>query len=219
MGEQDFNKAQIRRFENESSRAQRLASERPKHWQCLLAIELLRSKLAPINKKFDDLQKDQAFKPSNRVSEKEVINWLICKAEDLRNLIPHLGGAICNDLIPSTNEDGKSGNPILILEAVEKICEAGRQLLVWEEEMRFTLLPSQFGPIQKTLRGMTSQSLDELNSVANKLEAPFKKKNPAGNYKLKIVFKDPPNTAKLSKQLSALLRDMEKNPQNWIRQS
>lgn len=216
MAEQNVSKEIARRFENESNHARQLVSDRPKHWQCLLAVELLRSKLAPINKNFDDLQKDRAFKRSGQVSEKEVVRWLICKVQDLRNLIPHLQGVICSDLIPSVNEAGKSGNPMTIIEAVEKICEGGRQLLAWEEEMRFTLLPSRIEPIQKTLRGTTAQSLDELNRLANKIEAPLKRKNPAGKHTLKIVFKDPPNMAKLSKQLSSLLSDVERNPQNWV---
>ena len=215
MAEQNVRKEIARRFENESDRAQQFVSDRPKHWQWLLTIELLRSKLAPISKQFDDLRKDQAFKRSSQVSENEAVRWLICIVQDLRNLIPHLQGAICDELIASVNEAEKSGNPIIVLEAVERVCEGSRQLLRWEEDVRFTLLPNRIETIQKTLRDTTVQFFGELNNLADKLEAPFKKKNPAGKYKLKVDFKDPPNMVKLSKQLSMLLRDVEQNPHNW----
>jgi len=182
----------------------------------LLAIELLRSKLCPISKRFDELRSGQAFKRSSQVGEKEVIKWLICKVEDLRNLIPHLQSVICNDLIPSVNAAAEVGKPESILEAVQKICDGGRQLSDWENEMRFTLLPTRIAPIRKTLRGATAQSFDELNGLADKIEAPLKRKNPAGKYTIQIAFKDPPNMRKLSKQLSELLCDVEQNPQNWI---
>lgn len=216
MTDQNVSKETERRFENESKRAQQLVTERPKHWQCLLAVELLRSKLSPIRKDFDELRNNQGFKRASQVREKEVIRWLICKVQDLRNLIPHLQGVVCNDLIPSVNDAGKTGDSANILEAVEKICEGGRQLLLWEEEMRFTLLPSRIEPIQKTLCGTTAQAFEELNGLADKLETPFKKKKPAGKYTIKIAFKDPPNMRKLSRRLSELLNDVERNPQNWI---
>lgn len=216
MAEQNARNEIARRFENESNSAQQIVNTRSKHWRYLLAVDLLRSKLAPIGKTFDDLKKDRTFKRSSQIREKEVIRWLICKIQDLRNLIPQLQSLVCDDLIASVNDTGKSGNPVGILEAVEKICEGGRQLLIWEEEMCFTLLPDRIEPIRKTLRGTTGQAFDELNRLADKLEAPFKKKNLTGKYTVKIVFKDPPNMRKLSKQLSELLSDVEKNPQNWI---
>ena len=88
--------------------------------------------------------------------------------------------------------------------------------MAWEEDIRFSLLPSRIEPIRKTLRGTTSQFFDILNELAEQIAAPLKKKNPAGKYDIKVVFKDPPNMAKLSKQLSALVRDVEMNPMNWL---
>jgi hypothetical protein len=78
------------------------------------------------------------------------------------------------------------------------------------------LLPTQVGHIQNTLCGTTIQFLEEINSLVNQLEAPFQKKNPVGKYKITVEFKDPPNIAKLLRQLSVLEKDIERNPQNWI---
>jgi hypothetical protein len=76
MDAKNLTKDTKRRFENEPLRAQQLVTDSPKHWECLLAIELLRSKVPPISKKFDDLRNGQAFKRSRQVSEKEVVRCL-----------------------------------------------------------------------------------------------------------------------------------------------
>jgi hypothetical protein len=201
---------------NESEHAQQLTVNRPPNWAYLLTIELLHSKLAPINKQFNALKRGSAFMPVRRVNEKETIGWLICKIQDLKNLIPHLQGTISNDLNVAWGREGKLADPVAILESVETICEGARHLLEWEKEVRFTLLPTQVGHIQNTLCGTTIQFLEEINSLVNQLEAPFQKKNPVGKYKITVEFKDPPNIAKLLRQLSVLEKDIERNPQNWI---
>jgi uncharacterized protein DUF4062 len=206
----------VHRFADESANARQIVIERPKHWEYLLTIELLRSKLAPINKRFDDLKNGHAFRRAIRLQEKETFDWLMCKMEDLRNLGPYLQGAISTDLVASWGLPGEPGNPLAILAAVEKVCEGGSHLLAWEEEIRFTSLPPQIQDIQETLRGTTAQFVEQLNDLADKLEAPFKKENPFGKYEITLLFKDPPNMPKLNRQLSLLQKDIERNPWNWV---
>ena len=206
------------RFENESERARQIVSERGKFWACRLAIELLHSHFDPITKSFGELKAGQSYKRTSRVAKKEAIGWLICKLEDLRNLITHLQGPVCNDFIASLNHASKegSGSPIAILEAVKKISTTGRELILWEEEIRFTILPEKLRSVQENLRSATTQLLEELNSLAAKIEAPLKKTEPSGIHKLQVFFKEPRQIAKLNKQLSALVADVQKNPQDWI---
>jgi hypothetical protein len=202
------------RFENESERAKQIVAECGTFWACRLAIELLNSHLEPTNKSFTDLQNGQSYKPTKRVSEKETVSWLICKIQDLKNLITHFQSLVCNDLIASINS--ASGNPLEILDAVKKISAAGRELILWEEEIRFTILPEKIRPLQETLRGATGQLLDELNALAAKIEAPLKKTKPSGVRTLKISFKEPTQIAKFNRQLTKLTSDIQKNPQDWV---
>ena len=202
------------RFENESERAKQIVAERGKFWACRLAIELLNSHLELVNKSFTDLQSGQSYKPTKRVSEKETAGWLICKIQDLQNLITHFQSLVCNDLIASINST--SDNPLELLDAVKKISAAGRELILWEEEIRFTILPEKIRPLQETLRGATGQLFGELKVLAAKLEAPLKKKRPSGVHKLKINFKEPPQIAKFNKRLDKLTLEIHANPHDWI---
>jgi len=206
------------RFENESERAKQIVSERGKFWACHLALELLNSHLQPINKSFAEMQNGQSYKRTKRVSEKETISWLICKIQDLRNLITHFQGLVCNGVIPSLNSEPnkKTANPLGILEAVKKISAASNELILWEEEIRFTILPEKIRPVQETLRGATGPVLKELNDLVVKIEAPLKRAKTSGVYKLKITFKEPSQIAKFNKHLSRLMADIQKNPQDWI---
>lgn len=206
------------RFENESERAKQIVSERGKFWACRLAIELLNSHLQPINKSFAEMQNGQSYKRTKRVSEKETISWLICKIQDLRNLITHFQSLVCNGVIPSLNSEPnkKTANPLGILEAVKKISVASNELILWEEEIRFTILPEKIRPVQETLRGATGPVLKELNDLVAKIEAPLKRAKTSGVYKLKITFKEPSQIAEFNKHLSGLMVDIQKNPQDWI---
>ncbi len=206
----------VYRFANESARSRQLVVERPKFWEYLLTIELLRSKMTPINKQFDDLKNDRAFRRTTILRENETTDWLLCKFQDVRNLVPYLQGAITNDLVASWGPRGTPGDPLAILAAVERICEGAQHLLTWEEEVRFTSLPAKIQPVQETLRGTTAQFIEELNTLADKLETPFKKENPAGTYEITVAFKDPPNMSRLNEQLASLQEDIEQNPQNWV---
>jgi hypothetical protein len=204
----------LARFENESERAKRIVSERGPFWACRLAIELLNSHLEPINKSFNDLQSGQSYKPSKRISEKETGSWLICKIQDLQNLITHSQSLVCDGLIVSINS--QSDNPIGILEAVKKISAACQELILWEEEIRFTILPEKIRSLQEILRGATSHLFAELMALTAKLEAPIKKKSPSGVHKLKINFKAPPQIAKFNRRLDKLMLEIQTNPHDWI---
>lgn len=206
------------RFKNESECVRQIVSERGKFWACRLAINLLDSHLQPINKLFAELQNGHSYKRSKQVSEKETIGWLICKIQDLQNLITHFQGLVCNDLILSLNsapsEDSVSA--VGILDAVERISAASHELILWEEEIRFTILPEKIRAVQESLRGATAQILNELNVLAGRIEAPLKKAKSGGVYKLKINFQEPPQIAKFNKQLSKLMAAVQKNPQDWV---
>ena len=182
----------------------------------MLTIELLRSKLSPIKKKFDDLKADRAFRCTVRLHQNESIDWLVCKIEDLKNLVPYLQSSIADDLVASWGHSPQLGDPHAILVAIEKICEGSRQLLHWEEEIRFTALPTQLQEIQKTLRGTTEQFFAEVISLADKLDTPFKMKMPSGKHDINLAFNDPANMPELNRQLSQLQQDIEINPGNWI---
>ena len=124
------------RFGSESARARQLVVERPKFWEYLLTIELLRSKMAPINKQFEDLKNGQAFRRSTALREKETIDWLLCKFRDVTNLVPHLQGVISSDLVASWGPRGTPGDPLAILAAIERICESVSERLCAGQKQR-----------------------------------------------------------------------------------
>src|SRR6266496_5086698 len=61
---------------NESDEAKRLAIEKPRFWEHLLAAELMETKMKLVNKGYDELIKGIVFKRTHQLSASEFTRWV-----------------------------------------------------------------------------------------------------------------------------------------------
>lgn len=199
-------------FANETDYAQQLVFERPFAWEHKLTAELLRAKLAPIKRKFTELQRGLVFKKTTTIQGAEFIYWSRSKCDDIANLIK-IAGIVINEEIPvSWGLPGVSGDPLEIKHAVDKLISVSSELVEWETDVRFTTVPSVVEEFKQKMEGWTAQAFDEIDSAPDKLLEPFNQPDPKGEYNIQLVFKEPPGLAEAMVELQRL----QNNPQKLL---
>lgn len=189
----------------ESSTAQQLARDKPRFWEYLLTLELLRSRLAVIRRDHYDLRKGLTFQPSKSLDRQQYIVWGSQQMGDLSNLIEYLSIAIKDALPTSWGLPGEPGDVNEIKRAVDKIADACHYLVQWEKDIRFTNVPEEFQDIQQTMMNWVHPYLSEVERLPNEIGRPLQQANPEGSYEINLTFEAPPNIEQVRNDLFDLL--------------
>lgn len=202
----------IRRgFENETRQAQDLVFNRPRFWEHKLTIELLRTSLLPIRQQFDDLKRGLIYKKATLIKGLAFLDWANAKSKDLLALVQLLTIMLTEEVMASWGPPGVEGNPLEIKGVVDKVASACRELIEWETEVHFVVTSSAFEPAKEKMAGWTAQIFDEVCSVPDKLEEPFKQADPSGTYNINLVFKEMPGLQEFLQELE----ELKKHPERW----
>jgi hypothetical protein len=197
-------------FEHETEYAQQLVFERPFAWEYKLTAELLRSKLVPIERKFDELHRGLVYKKTTRIQGLEFFYWVRSKCDDLANLIGIASKVLTEEIPASWGEPGVPGEPLEIKHAVDKLTSVCNELVEWETDVRFVIISDAFASLKQRMEGWTSQIFDEIDNVPEQLTEPFKQPDPRGVYNVQLVFKEPPGLAEAMVELQNLQNDPQK---------
>lgn len=200
-------------FEQETEYAQQLIFERPFAWEYRLTAELLRAKLAPINRQVTELQQGLVYRKTVRIKGMEFPYWTGAKCSDLANLVG-ITNKVLNEEIPkSWGLPGVAGDPLEIKNAVDKLISVCQELVEWETEIRYALVPRPVQNIKQMMEGWTTQFLSEINSVHEKLTEPFKQQaNPTGVISINLVFEPP---ARIDEVMAEIHR-LQNNPEEMM---
>ena len=111
-------------------------------------------------------------------------------------ILAHLVGIankVLNEEIPrSWGLPGVAGDPLEIKSAVDKLISVCKELVEWETEIRYALVPRPAQKLKQMMEGWTTQFLTEINSIHDKLTEPFKQQsNPTGVISIDLVFEPP----------------------------
>lgn len=179
-------------FEHESYLAQQIIIDKPYAWEYRLVTELLRSKLHPILKRWDALEKGLYVLPFSRISENEASEWFGSTMDEIAALVPALATIITEEIPRAWGAPGVPGSEAEILRACNLFIEACQSILAWEERVRFSRLPSEFQDVQELLYGIGALQIDAVKVVPDELAKPFNVEEPTGEYSIMITF-DLPN--------------------------
>lgn len=184
---------------NENIEVKRLAREKPSYWEFLLSAELLKSRLAEINRSYAELEKGLVFTKAKRLSLKEFSDWLFTSMTDFKRIISIFKIAFEQELIKSYGEPGVSGNVIEIKAAVDKIASICKELLGWEYELQGIVPPLEVSNITELMKGWTKIFIDEINRFPSVIEQAFAPENieKEGPINLNLSFDAPPNVDKI----------------------
>lgn len=68
---------------------------------------------------------------------------------------------------------------------------AAKNLLEWEEDVRFLRVDERYEDILMSMRGLAARQLDQLLIIPNELSKIFAMENPKGLHELNLVFTVP----------------------------
>jgi hypothetical protein len=202
----------LKKFLNESKRAQQIALEKPRFWEYVLTEELLTSKLVDIDRKFEQLKRGLIFRKSKGLKGKEFLNWASLKFNDILSLGELIKVAITEEIPMSWGEPGVPGNQIEIKQAVDKIIEGCNELFELEAEIHYIKPPQCFLKSKQLLEGCSSQIISEINRLRDDIRKIFLQPNPEGKYQINIVFTAPPNIDAFNEEIKRLTE----HPEEWI---
>jgi hypothetical protein len=161
---------QLQLFENESAAAYQIVADRPRYWEHLLTIELLRSKRGKIDRSFRELDRGTLFRPAKTLTDKyQMKAWLSDKIGDFIRLLRYLETVLKEDMVSAMGSRTIPGDPGEILYAVNKFMDACAWLLNWEIDLHFTNFPQKYEPIRNMMRGWTKQTFLDVNKFPEEI--------------------------------------------------
>jgi hypothetical protein len=196
----------LKPLEGESSAAYQIALDQPEHWEYLLTIELMRSRLSPVKREFDDLKRGLIFRPSKVLDNTQFTPWFRQKINDLQALLRLLMGASIEELPASWGSPGQPGDAVEILRAIDKINLGYRNLLDWEIDVYFTKFSDNLEPIRLKMQGWAKHLSLQVEHLAKEISKIFDESKPSGIFNIEIVFTPPPSLEQISNDMDGLLR-------------
>ncbi|MET0466899.1 MAG: hypothetical protein ABW007_27305 [Chitinophagaceae bacterium] len=206
----------IKDLAEETPRAQFLALEKPRFWEYLLTIELLKSKLVRVRRNYNDVERGLAFRKSRIMSAPEFSNFVLAKMSDIELLVPAFTVAVEEEIPASWGAPGETGDVLEIKRAVDRLMAACNELVEWEGDLVSVRPPEIFDGVATLMRGLTAQMLSEMEHFANELSKPFEQPNPAGEYEINLKFTFPQDRINQITEETGRIRDrIASNPELW----
>ncbi|MFL5628933.1 MAG: toll/interleukin-1 receptor domain-containing protein [Ktedonobacteraceae bacterium] len=140
-------------FESETELAQQIVINRPKHWEYLLTLELLKSKLAPIKRRLHDLKKGLVYKKTTVIRGDEFLNWSKSKQKDLVSLIKILANVLNEEISTAIGPPGVTGDPLEIKRAIDRLIFVCNEMVDWETEVHFAIALPPFETLKQKMEG------------------------------------------------------------------
>src|SRR5262249_15124759 len=198
-------------FVNESEKARALVTERGPYWEVLLTEELLRRKLASLQRAYETM--DTAVIPSatREFGGREVIKWFVEQSGKPGLMRNRLSAYVRDDLPASWGEPGEAGEPVKILAAGNLPVACCRDLAKWELDIYLADTPKKLRPLSRAVRGFAIQAMSEVNRIPDALARAVER---AGSrerdFKIQLVFTDPPQTERLVAEVRKIAERIEK---------
>jgi hypothetical protein len=142
--------------------ANELALDRPRFWEYLLTEELLRMRLAAVRKRLTDLDRGLIFQRNRNMRGSEFMNYVQAKFTDLKAAVEMIKVTVLEEIPAAWGPPGVSGDPLRILDAVNKIGSGCAALVDWEADLISVHPPLSLANVRDALRGSTKEIVDEI---------------------------------------------------------
>ena len=190
-----ISKERLRKFDGISYLAQQIILDRPRLWEYKLATEIFRSEFVPVHTRWQQLQRGLYVRKAVIVPLSEVSDWLSAKLKDASGAIAAVS-PLLKELMDAFGLPGTSGDDEAIVNMSRLIIAAARNMLEWEEDMRFTHVPTEFHDALAALQGFTGRQIEELLRIPNELAGIVAEENPFGTRTISLVFSIPEEATK-----------------------
>jgi hypothetical protein len=142
-------------------------------WEYLLAIEVLKDKLAPVICRWRSLSDGLYTKTTIRILKKNCHTWGKDQLHNLKQQVNALSLIVNKEFKLAFGEPGKQGSEAAILAACDLFVEGCERLLKWEENVHFTLFDKDYRKWSRLLKGIAGQILEQFAAIPDKLLAAF----------------------------------------------
>jgi hypothetical protein len=180
----------LRFFEDTSHLAQQIVLDRPRFWEFKLTAELLRSELLPIYQRWQQLKQGMYVRKSMIIPADQLPPWLSAKFNDVSRIIKS-ALPLLEELNKAFGPPSQPGNDIDILTICRLIVAAAKNLLEWEEDVRFIHVDNKFEEDFASMQGVAGHQMDQLLRIPNELSKLLAMDDPKGCHELNLVFTVP----------------------------
>ncbi|MGX1747421.1 MULTISPECIES: hypothetical protein [unclassified Brevundimonas] len=160
-------------FAKASYLAQQIILDRPDYWEYKLTAELLRALAEPVLVRWRHLDRGLYTRPSQIISEDAFIQWHSAHFAEMGRFSTAFGGLINEVFADAWGEPGVSGSDLKILRACELFADLCEQLILWEEKVRFAVVPTAFEEVRELMVGIGGRFLTQLERVPTMLSNLF----------------------------------------------
>lgn len=175
-------------FDGTSYMARQIVIDKPSDWEYRLTLELLRSKFTPLWSRWNALNRGLYARPIIRLSAEGAADWFQDRTTEIGLFVPALTGIINNEFRDAWGAPGKSGSPEAILAACDLFGEVCQQILNWEENIRFTVVPRDFEEVHNLLFGIGGRILDQVRKFPLEMSRIFSEEQKSGTHSISIVL-------------------------------
>lgn len=196
-------------FINELEKVREIALNKYDFWEYHLTIELLKDRYRKIESKYEDVQ--TGYITSDSIIKKdlqECLDWVKAINNDYLNLVNVLKISVEQKLREAWGEPGKPGDPIMIKNVVDHIYETCNKLVSLELKTKKAIVPEEYEQLFEIFEGWAPHLFENIGTLIEGLEQPFKGGEPSGEYFINLVIDSPPNIKRVGKILRKIEMEM-----------
>jgi hypothetical protein len=195
---------QLGEFVSCSYLAQQIVIDKPEFWEYRLTIELMRTRMGAVLRRWQALNRGLYARPSTSVPLNAVGDWFQTRFSEIQNIAQAFSGLANGELQRAWGAPGVPGCASDILFVCDLFAECVQSALTWTEMVRFSHLPDECRDAQLLLSAGSKSLIEQIECIPRELSAIFEKENPAGVHKIHLEPKLPENW---SEQFSTALEN------------
>jgi len=147
----DFTYLNIQGFKNESELIKDIVIQKPECWELMLASELLKSRLEPIEQIYQEIEDGYVIQKVVPFSGEEFFKWFGSATRNFQNFANLLVKSL-EKIQDSFGEPGQPGKPIEIKNSIEKMSLLCKEAISWENELQSISPPENLETVKSKLK-------------------------------------------------------------------
>ncbi|WP_333590321.1 HNH endonuclease [Brevundimonas sp.] len=213
LARERFRVRELEPFAKASYLAQQIVLDRPEYWEYKLTAELLRTMAEPVLTRWRHLERGLYTRPSRIIDRDEFIQWHSAHFAEMSRFSTAFGGLINEVFAEAWGEPGVAGSEIDILRACHLFVDLCEQLILWEEKVRFAVVPDEFEEVRALMVGIGGRFLVQLALVPPMLTGLFSGEAKTGVHRLSLELDLPPGW--VERHAAALKRAQRALSRRW----
>lgn len=199
-----FRARMLEPFLKASYLTQQIILDRPDYWEYKLTASLLHDLSDDVLIRWKHLERGLYTRPSRIVTRDDFMPWHSAHFGEMIRFSRAFEGLMNEVFAASWGKSGEPGNEVEILRACTLYADLAEQLVLWEEKIRFSVVPDFYEEIRELMEGLGGRILDQMAMLPSKLSELFSGEPEAGVHLLDLVLDTPDGW--VEKHASALRR-------------